>query len=90
MTRTKHVTIMVRRDISLQITPSPSRENPPPRTNKYKNQVMRRRTTIRARIRALRGRKAITRSPVTLQRRRTISREIYGWNSRMGHRCLLK
>jgi hypothetical protein len=36
---------------------------------------MMRRTTIRARIRALRERKAITRSPRTLQRRRAIPRE---------------
>jgi hypothetical protein len=66
MTRTGHVTIMVRRDISLQIALSPSREDPPPRTSKYKNQVMMRRTTIRARTRALRGRKDIARSPITL------------------------
>jgi hypothetical protein len=53
-------------------SPSPSREDPSPRISKYKNQVMIRRTTIRARTRALRGRKAITRSPITLQRRRAI------------------
>jgi hypothetical protein len=75
MTKIRHVTIVVRREISLQITPSPSRKDPPPRTSKYKNQVMMRRTTIRARIRALRERKAITRSPRTLQRRRAIPRE---------------
>jgi hypothetical protein len=65
----------VKSDTSLQIAPSQSREDPPPRTSKYKNQVMMRRTTIRARTRALRGRKTITRSPCTLQRRRAISRE---------------
>jgi hypothetical protein len=75
MTRIRHITIVVRRDISLQIAPSPSREDLPPRTSKYKNQVMRRRTTIRVRTRALRERKAITRSPNTLQRRRAIPRE---------------
>jgi hypothetical protein len=57
---------MVRRDISLQIALTPSREDPPPRISKYKNQVMMRRTTIRARTGALRGRKAIARSPNTL------------------------
>jgi hypothetical protein len=36
---------------------------------------MMKRTIIRARTRALRGRKAITKSPTTLQRRRAISRE---------------
>jgi hypothetical protein len=46
-----------------------------PNCFKYKNQVMMRRTTIRARTRALRGRKAITRSPSTLQRRRAIPSE---------------
>jgi hypothetical protein len=56
----------VKRDTSLQIDPSPSREDPPSRTSKYKNQVMMRRTTIRARTKALRGRKDITRSPSTL------------------------
>jgi hypothetical protein len=76
ITRTRHVTIVVRKDISLQITPSPSREDHPPRTSRYKNQVMSRRTTIRARTRALRGRKDITRSPSTLQRRRAIPREV--------------
>jgi hypothetical protein len=75
MIRTRHATIMVKRDTSLQITPTPSKEDPPPRTSKYKNQVMLRRTTIRARIRALRGRKAITRSPSSLQKRRAIPRE---------------
>jgi hypothetical protein len=34
---TKHATIVVKRDISLQIAPSPSREDSPPRTSKYKN-----------------------------------------------------
>jgi hypothetical protein len=75
MTRTRHAIIVVRRDISLQIAPSSSRKDSPPRTSKYKNQVMMRRTTIRARIRALRGRKAITKIPCALQRRRAIPRE---------------
>jgi hypothetical protein len=75
MTRTRHGTIVVRIDTSLQIAPSPSREDPPPRPSKYKNQVMMRRTTTRTRIRALRGRKAITRSSCTLQRRKAIPRE---------------
>jgi hypothetical protein len=75
MTRTRHATIVVKRDTSLQITLSPSREDPPSRINKYKNQVMMRRATIRARTRAFRERKAITRSPNTLQRRRVIPRE---------------
>jgi hypothetical protein len=77
MTRTRYATIMVKRDTSLQIAPSPSREDPPSRTSKYKNQVMMRRTTIRAKTRALRGRKAITRNPSTLQRRRAIPREAF-------------
>jgi hypothetical protein len=34
MTKTRHVTIVVRMDISLQIAPSPSREDPPPRIRK--------------------------------------------------------
>jgi hypothetical protein len=76
MTRIRHVTIVVRRDISLQIVLSPSRDDPPPRTSKYKNQVMRRRTTISAGTRALRERKTITRSPSTLQRRRAIPKEV--------------
>jgi hypothetical protein len=75
VTRARHVTIVVRRDISLKIATSPSREDPPPRTSKHKNQVMMRRTTIRTRTRALRGRKSIIRSPSTLQRRRAIPRE---------------
>jgi hypothetical protein len=75
MTRTRHVTIVVRRDISLQIVLNPSREDPPPRISKYKNQVMRRRITIRVGTRALRERKTITKSPSTLQRRRAIPRE---------------
>jgi hypothetical protein len=66
MTRARHVTIVVRRDISHQIATSLSREGPLSRTSKYKNQVMMMRTTIRARTRALRRRKAITRSPSTL------------------------
>jgi hypothetical protein len=57
ITRIRHATIVVKRDTSLQIAPSPSREDTPPRTSKYKNQVMMRRTTIRARTRALRGKK---------------------------------
>jgi hypothetical protein len=50
---TRHATIVVKIDISLQIAPNPSREDSPPRTSKYKNQMMIR-TTIRARTRALR------------------------------------
>jgi hypothetical protein len=57
MTRTRYDIIVVKRGTSLQIALSPSREDLPPRTSKYKNQVMMRRATIRARTRALRGRK---------------------------------
>jgi hypothetical protein len=54
MIRIRHTIIVVRRDTSLQITSTPSREDPPPKTSKYKNQVMMRRTNIRARTRAMR------------------------------------
>jgi hypothetical protein len=84
MTRTRHAIIVVRRDTSLQIALSLSREDPPPRTSKYKNQVMMRRTTTRAKTRALRGRKAITRCPCTLQRRRAIPREALGLELKNG------
>jgi hypothetical protein len=58
VTRTRHAIIMVRRDTSLQIASSPSREDPPPKISKYKNQVMMRRTTIRARTRGMRRKKS--------------------------------
>jgi hypothetical protein len=54
VTRIRHAIIVLRRDISLQIASSPSREDSPPKTSKHKNQVMRRRTTIRVRTRAMR------------------------------------
>jgi hypothetical protein len=90
MTRTRHAIIMMRRDTSLQIAPSPSREDPPPRISNYKNQVMMKRTTTRARTRALRGRKTITRGPCTLQRRRAIPREALWLKLKNGSPCLLK
>jgi hypothetical protein len=61
MIRTRHAIIVVRRDTYLQIASSLSREDPPPKTSKYKNQVMRRKTTIRARTRAMRRKRAIIR-----------------------------
>jgi hypothetical protein len=70
MIRTRHVIIMVRRDTSFQIASSPSREDPPPKTRKYKNQVMSKKTTIRARTRAMRRKRAIIRRPNSSQRRK--------------------
>jgi septum formation inhibitor MinC len=70
MTRTRHAIIVVRRDTSLQIASSPSREDPPPKTSKYKNQVMMRRTTIRARTRVMRRKGVIIRRPRSSQRRK--------------------
>jgi hypothetical protein len=49
---------------------NPVKRNPPPKISKYKNQVMRRRTTIRARTRAMRRKRAIIRRPNSSQRRK--------------------
>jgi hypothetical protein len=68
--RTRYAIIMVRRDTSLKITSSPSRENPPLKTSKYKNQVMRSKTTIRARIRPMRRKRTIIRRPSSTQKRK--------------------
>jgi hypothetical protein len=70
VTRTRHAIIVMRNDTSLQIASSPSRENPPPKISKYKNQVMRRKTTIRVRTRAMRRKRAIIRRPNSTQRRK--------------------
>jgi hypothetical protein len=70
MIRIRHAIIVVRRDTSLQIASSPSREDPPPKTSKYKNQVMRRKTTIKARTRAMRRKRAIIRRLNSSQRRK--------------------
>jgi hypothetical protein len=55
---------------SFQIASSPSREDPPPKTSKYKNQVMSRKTIIRARTRAMRRKRAIIRRLSSSQRRK--------------------
>jgi hypothetical protein len=68
MIRTRHAIIMVRSDTSLQIASSPLRENPPQKTSKYKNQVMRRMITIRTKIRAMTRKRAIIRRPNSYQR----------------------
>jgi hypothetical protein len=70
MIRTRHAIIVVRRDTSIQIALSPSREDPPPKISKYKNQVMRRKTTIRASTRAMRRKRAIIRRSTSSQRRK--------------------
>jgi hypothetical protein len=61
---------VVRRDASLQIASSPSRKDHTTKTIKYKNQLMRRRTTIRARTRDMRRKGAIIRRPISSQRRK--------------------
>jgi hypothetical protein len=68
--KTIHAIIVVRRDASLQIASSPSRKDPPAKISKYKNQVMMRRTTIRARTRVMRRKRAIIRRPNSSQRRK--------------------
>jgi hypothetical protein len=70
MIRTRYVIIVMRRDTSLQFASSPSREDPPPKISKYKNQVMRRRTTIRTRTRVMRRKRTIIRRTSSSKRRK--------------------
>jgi hypothetical protein len=70
MIRIRHTIIVVRRDTSLQIASSLSRKDPRPKTIKYKNQVMRKRTNIRERTRAMRRKIAIIKRSSSFQRRK--------------------
>jgi hypothetical protein len=70
MIRIRHAIIVVRRDTSLQNASSPLREDPPPKISKYKNQVMRRRTTIRTRTRVMRRKRTIIRKSSSSKRRK--------------------
>ena len=84
MSSTKHATIVGKKDTSLPIAPSRTRERRITKANIAMIQAMMKKMRRKTRTRSLRRRRAMTKRPSSSQRKGATPREASWWKSKSG------